>query len=97
MEKISELFKEFKDRLSSLLFMSFIIAWCFINREVVISLTMYKTEELRLDGYVSYVETIQKKTSTWKSIWKPLLCAVGYTFLYPFIRNFIYFFAANWI
>lgn len=96
MDKISEFFKEFKDRLSNPIFVSFLFAWCVINWEIVIGLVMYKNDEICLVGYSSYIDLIQKKVTFFKTFWEPLIFALLYTFGYPFIKNLIHSFDA-WI
>jgi len=96
MEKISEFFKELKERLSSPLFSSFILTWLIFNWRIITGILFYKNTELHLDGYNSYIDLIQKNSSTSNFLWKPLASALVYTFVFPFIRNIILAFNA-WI
>ncbi len=96
MEKISEFFKELKERLSSPLFSSFILTWLIFNWKIIADVLFYKNAELHLDGYNSYIDLIQKNSSTSNFLWKPLASALVYTFIFPFIRNIILAFNA-WI
>jgi hypothetical protein len=90
MDKISDVYKELKDRLANPVFFSFIISWCILNWKIVIGLIFYKINDLKLDGYISYSGLISKNLTPGKSFWYPLLFAILYTFLYPLVRNGIY-------
>ena len=89
MEKITDFFRELKDRLSNPLFSSFLVAWLIINWQIPIGLLFYSNQTLKADGYNSYMDLISKKYSEWNYIIEPLLFAVAYTFIFPFLRNVI--------
>ncbi|WDF54160.1 hypothetical protein [Mucilaginibacter sp. KACC 22063] len=89
MDKVSDLFKELKDRLASPFFGSFIISWLAINWRIVIVLIFYKQSDLKLDHYHSYLEFIKFNSGIWRTLWEPILFALAYTFIYPFFKNFI--------
>lgn len=89
MDKLSEFFKELKDRFSNPLFFSFVIGWLAINWKIVTGLFFYSQSQLNQDGYSSYFDLILK-TSNWKTTFVfPLAIALVYTFLFPIIRNWI--------
>ena len=96
MDKISEFIKEFRDRLSNQFFSSFIIAWCLINWEIVIGLIFYKITDLYLDGYKSYKHLIESNLNNNSALYYPIICALSYTFAFPFLKNLILAFNA-WI
>jgi hypothetical protein len=102
MEKVSDFFKEFKSRLSNPLFFSFIVAWLVINWRVPIGLLFYGFNDsktynpLAKDGYKSYIDLIHQLYSQWHFFWFPFWIAVGYTFVFPAVRNVIYAFN-TWI
>lgn len=87
MDKVSDFFKELKERLSNPLIYSYIISWLIINWQIPISLFFYSQKELKEDGFISYIDLISKKYSAWSFIIYPLILALLYTFLFPFIRN----------
>ena len=89
MERITDFFKDVRDRLSNPLFSSFIISWLIINWKIPIALLFYSNQSLKIDGYDSYMNLIISNSSAWKYFGYPLMLAVGYTFLFPFIRNAI--------
>lgn len=89
MDKITDFFKELKDRLSNPLISSFIIAWVVINWKIVIGLFAYDNKELAIDGYKSYLDLISQNLTTSKGLWQPLVVALFYTFAFPFLRNCI--------
>lgn len=89
MDNITEFFKEFKNRLTNPLFVSFIISWLIINWRIPIGIFGYSIAELKLDGYNSYADLILKNASTWNYLLQPLICAISYTLLFPVIRMWI--------
>ena len=96
MEKLSDFFSELKERISNPFILSYLIGWCIWNYEIPVGLIFYKSGELKVDGYKSYFDLIQKHSSTWHFFWLPLFSAIVYTFLFPFIKNLISAFGA-WI
>jgi hypothetical protein len=96
MEKLSDFFKTIKDRLSNPLIASFLISWLIINWKIVIGVILYKITDLHLDGYVSYLDLVSKNIDTTNIFYHPLIVALIYTFIFPFIRNLIYAFN-TWI
>jgi len=96
LEKISDFFKDLKERLSNPLILSFLIAWLVANWRIVVGLVFYKIQDLRLDGYKSYFDLIDKNISLYNNLLLPLSIAFFYTFIFPFIRNIIQAFSA-WI
>jgi len=94
MDKLSEFFKELKDRFSNPLFFSFIVGWLAINWKIVIGLFFYSQTELDKDGFSSYFDLVLK-TSNWKNTFAfPFLIALIYTFIFPIVRNWISMFNA---
>ena len=89
MEKVSDFFKEVKERLSSPLLYSFLFSWFVINWKIIVGLFFYKINDIKLDGYNSYIDLISKNISVSNTLLKPLLIALLYTFIFPFIRNII--------
>ena len=94
MEKISEFFKELRDRFSNPLFFSFIVGWLAINWKIVIGLFFYSMQQLEKDGYYSYFDLITKNSTITSTFCYPFTIALGYTFLVPIIRNWISMFNA---
>src|SRR5207302_5085956 len=89
MEKISDFFKELKERISSPLFFSFIVSWLIWNWRIPVALLFYKPSDLIADGYKSYFDVIEKDLHTNYIFCYPLLSAIGYTLLYPLLRSCI--------
>lgn len=96
MDKISDFFKELKDRFSNPLFFSFLFAWFVFNWKIIIGLFFYTISELEKDGFTSYIDMINKSTNFQKSFYYPFTIALFYTFGFPIIRNYIGVFNA-WI
>jgi len=96
MEKLSDFFSELKDRISNPLILSYLIGWCIWNYEIVVGLIFYKSKELKVDGYDSFLDLIKCNSNTWHFFWLPLFSALVYTFLFPFLKNLILAFGA-WI
>lgn len=82
METLKDIFKDIKDRVSSPFFSSFVISWLIFNYPVVIALVFYKQQELKVDGYKSYLDLIHKSWDSNHMIWHPLLAAMLYTLLF---------------
>ncbi|WP_443945580.1 hypothetical protein ACJVDH_00280 [Pedobacter sp. AW1-32] len=89
METIKDFFKELKDRLTSPLIGSFIIAWLLINWQIPLVLIFYKQSEIKLESQNSFIGFIKSQYSWWTCFAFPLLVALFYVFLYPYIRNCI--------
>jgi len=87
LEHLNNLFKNLRERLSSPLIFSFILAWLIINWKITIGLVIYKMPELKADGYHSYMDMVNHNINTLNVIVIPLLIALGYVFIYPLIRN----------
>lgn len=96
MDKFLDFFRDIKDRLSNPMFSSFIIAWLFFNWEVPVGLIFYNNETLKLDGYNSYIDLIKTNYSSANYFMKPIVVALVYTFIFPFVRNGVLAFQA-WI
>lgn len=94
MDKISEFFKELKDRISNPLFFSFIVGWIVVNWKIVVGLLFYSITQLEKDGYTSYQNLIITESNICNSFLWPFVIALGYTFLFPIIRNWIHIFNA---
>jgi hypothetical protein len=88
-EKISDLFNDVKDKLSSPFISSFIIAWCLWNWRFALAVLLYKQENLPLDGYVSYIDVFNKTTDMFTKYIFPSLAALLYTFVYPAFKNLV--------
>ncbi len=89
MEKVTDFIKEMKLRLASPFFSSFLITWIIINWKVPIGLFFYDQKELEADGYKSYFDLITESYTDWYFVWYPVFCALGYSFLFPLLRNAI--------
>lgn len=89
MDKISDFFKNIKERISNPLFSSFLIAWIIFNWKIIIGLLFYNNQELKIDGYSSYIDFISKNLTGLNPFWLPLMVAILYTLVFPFIRNCI--------
>jgi hypothetical protein len=55
---VGEVYKEFKERMSSPLIFSFLISWCVINWKIIIGLIFYDMTDLHRDHYCSYIHLI---------------------------------------
>jgi len=56
MDKVSDLFKELKDRINNPLVISFVVSWVFLNWRIFVGLFFYKSNELDVDKYKSYID-----------------------------------------
>lgn len=89
MDSLKDFFKSLGERISNPLIFSFVIAWLAINWEVPVALLFYKTEELKIDNHTSYIELIKSLRNWWDFLLWPLFIALGYTFIFPFVKSTI--------
>ncbi len=89
LDKISDFFKDIKERLSNPFLSSFIIAWSIFNWRIVVGLVFYKQSELHVDGYHSYIDLIIRNTNLLFNLFFPVISALTYTLIFPFFRNWI--------
>ena len=90
METIKDFFKHINYRLSSPIIFSFLISWLFCNWKVTLALVYHDTALLKIDGYTSYIDLIDKVV-TWRSgLLLPLLGALIYTFGSPIFKALIH-------
>jgi len=85
---IKEVWTEFKDRITSPYFGSFIISWTAINWRIPIVLFFYKTDDLK-DGNTTYIDFIQRHSYWVNILFWPAIIALLYTFAYPWFKRFI--------
>ncbi|PSK91589.1 hypothetical protein [Taibaiella chishuiensis] len=90
MDKVSEFFKELKDRSSSPLFSSFAISWLITNWKIPVILMKYDSKdfsEMKMKGAIDYIMHLE---IPWYQLWGiPAGSAILYTFGYPYLKNFI--------
>jgi hypothetical protein len=89
MDKLSEIYKEFKDRASNPLIASFLISWFIIHWRIPVSLFFYKQNELQIDGSHSYIHLITQDVTWWNGLILPFILAVAYTFGFSWVRMWI--------
>lgn len=89
MGDIKDFFQEFKERLTSPIFGSFIIAWLVINWEIPLTLIAYNQDELKLDGNVSYLQFVKDRYSFLNCFIFPLVASLVYILCYPHLKNIV--------
>lgn len=94
MESINEFIKNFRERLSSPFFFSFIVSWLFINWKITVALLWYNPDHYPNRG--DLINFIQNNTSNWHSIWLPLFGAIVYTGLLRNAASAIVTFSGKW-
>lgn len=89
--KISDVFKDVKDRLSSPLFFSFLLSWIITNWRITVALLWYDPAQIENEKYRSVFDFIQKNTYSYTSFWFwwPLVFAILFTGINPVVRNFV--------
>lgn len=95
MEKISQILDNIKDRLTSPLIFSFVVAWLVINWPITIALIWYDPPVIN-QGYLSLIDHIRSNTNFLKSFCYPATISLIYTFVYPFIKLIVSMFQ-TWI
>lgn len=89
MDKILDFLKELKARASNPLISSFIISWLFVNWRILIGLIFYTNEQLKIDGYKSKIELIYLNYTRTNYLILPVILALAYTVLFPFVKNYV--------
>lgn len=89
MDKVKEILDGIKDRFSNPLVFSFICAWIVYNWEIVIALFWYDPVQWETQGAKSVYEFVKSKSNWDSNIKNPLIIAVLYTLLMPFIKMLI--------
>ena len=89
MEIVKDFFSGIKERFTSPFFISFVIVWVALNYSIVIPLIFYKHSEVRLDGYISYLDLIRNCYDSRNMFWIPLGWASVYSFVYPVAKGAI--------
>lgn len=89
MDKFLDFLKELKARASNPLISSFIISWSVVNWRVIIGLIFYTNEQLKFDGYKSKIDLVYQNDTSTKYFLIPIAFALAYTFLFPFVKNYI--------
>jgi len=83
----SSLFDDMKERISNPFISSYLIAWLFANWKIWVGLLFYdrnSINDLQSNTFVDYILSV----SSWQTMLiYPLISAIGYCFLFPFLRN----------
>ncbi|MCZ8022859.1 MAG: hypothetical protein O9302_09300 [Cyclobacteriaceae bacterium] len=83
MERIQQVFDNFKERLANPIFLSFIVSWVYWNWEIALSLIWNDSDH----GYVELIEFVRLKIDRNTSLFFPLYSAIVYTlFLSPLLK-----------
>jgi hypothetical protein len=78
-----------RERFTNPLIFSFIIFWLTVNWRITIALFWYDTKEVEQEGYSTIFEFIKDNVTAVRAFLIPFSLAVGYTFLFPIIKNVI--------
>ncbi len=89
METFKDFFEELKSRLSNPFLSSFIIAWLICNWQIPLALIFYTQDELKTDGYSSYINVVQSHLRWFSTLALPFIVTVIYTFGFPYLKAFI--------
>ena len=91
MDKVSDILKNIKDRLSSPFIFSFLLSWLVYNWQVTIALIWFNPDQIKRAGYTSIFDLINCRISVTPSWTWPLLVAFLYTLVWPIVRNWFAF------
>ncbi|MCW3107288.1 MAG: hypothetical protein JWQ09_1794 [Segetibacter sp.] len=89
MDKISDFFKELKDRASNPFISSFIISWLIINYKVPVAWVFYNNEALKEFHKSNHIDFLTNSVTNLTGWILPLLAASLYTFAWPYAKAFI--------
>jgi len=85
---MKEIWTEFKDRITSPFFGSFVLSWFIYNWQIPLVLIFYKLDDL-VKAKTTYIDFILRYKSVEYMIVWPLVSAFLYTFLYPHFKRLI--------
>ena len=89
MDKISEILNSVKERVSNPLIFSFLISWLVYNWKIPVALIWFDKEQISANGSKSIFDFIEDEWKKNGYFWIPLFIALGYTFIFPIIKNLI--------
>ncbi len=87
MDKISEVFDSIKERVSNPLIFSFIFSWLIFNWRIPVALFWFDEKQISANGCSSIFEFIEDDWKRNGSIGWPLVFAIGYIIVIPFVKN----------
>lgn len=87
MDKITDFFKEVKNRLTNPFISSFILSWLITNWRIPVGFFKYTNEELHKDAYGGYMQLVYNEAEWCNFFWIPFIVAVFYTLGWPFIHG----------
>lgn len=85
---IKEVWIEFKDRITSPLFGSFVLSWIVCNWRIPIVLIFYKHIEL-ISTKTTYIDVITRYSDPLHTFVLPAIFSIAYTFGYPVVKRSI--------
>ncbi|MFN0031018.1 MAG: hypothetical protein ACKVOR_02550 [Flavobacteriales bacterium] len=94
LDKVSEILSTIREGLRSPFIGSFTIAFIIANWRVFVALFWFKPEMLEAAGSKNHVDYIVAVTNMCTVLWIPLAVAFFFTFIWPFLRNWIDLFTA---
>ena len=80
---------EFKERITTPFFSSFIISWIGFNWKIIILLFWYKREDIKASGFESLLDILKANSNWLNTLWYPVIFSFLYVLTYPIIRDFI--------
>jgi hypothetical protein len=86
--EIKEVWMEFKERINSPFFGSFVISWLLFNWRTPVVLLFYKYEDL-IRAKTTFIDVIQRYSGWWVSLIIPAFSALVYIFCHPHFKRFI--------
>ncbi|MFM2306189.1 MAG: hypothetical protein RLZZ367_858 [Bacteroidota bacterium] len=89
METIKDFLKNINYRLSSPFLFSFLISWLMCNWQIAVILLFYNDSQIKATGNTHYIPLINSYLNLTYSFIIPLIGAIGYTFVFPYINKFI--------
>jgi len=94
MDEVKDFFKELRERASSPLIGSFVISWSVINWDVIIACLFNNSDTLKHDRYIFIHNIIVSHSHWWNMALHPLLWAIFYVTVYPFVKRKIKWYTA---
>lgn len=85
---IKDFWEELKERINNPFFGSLVLSWLVCNWKIPMILFFYKSEDLAKGG-TNFIKIIEGYWTWHHSIAIPLVFALGYTFAYPYFKDFV--------
>ncbi|MES2479420.1 MAG: hypothetical protein V4561_10050 [Bacteroidota bacterium] len=89
MENIKDILSNLKERFANPFIFAFFSSWIIINWKIALSIIWHNESDIKAEGYTSIYKFIESNFTQEQMLCKPLWFAIGYTLLFPILKNLI--------